>query len=109
MSLVVFRSRAAGEIYMFAESAQRIFEIIGRTESTRGVITAEQMPEALARLTAAVEADKKATEHASRQVSAPDDSVEPQARGVTLAQRAFPLLEMMRAAQKKGVDITWGV
>lgn len=109
MSLVVFRSRAAGEIYMFAESAQRIFEIIGRAESQRGVITAEQMPDALARLTTAVEADKKATEHASRQVSPPDDSAEPQARGVTLAQRAFPLLEMMRAAQKKGVDITWGV
>jgi len=98
---------------MFAESAQRIFEIIGRTTggavAVRGVITAEQMPDALARLTAAVDADRKANELASRDVAAADHAAESQARGVTLAQRAFPLLEMMRAAQKKGVDITWGV
>lgn len=101
---------------MFAESAQRIFEIIGRaTEqgvAVRGVITAEQMPEALARLNAAVDADRKANELASRETgatAATDHGAESHARGVTLAQRAYPLLEMMRAAQKKGVDITWGV
>lgn len=97
---------------MFAESAQRIFEIIGRAAAqgvaVRGVITVEQMPEALERLTAAVDADRKVNELASRDIAA-DHTAESQARGVTLAQRAFPLLEMMRAAQRKGVDITWGV
>jgi hypothetical protein len=28
---------------------------------------------------------------------------------VTLGQRAFPLIEMLRAAEKKKVDVTWGV
>ena len=58
MSLVVFRSKAAGEIFMFAETARRIFEIIGRQQAARGVITAEQVPEALQRLAAAVEQEK---------------------------------------------------
>ena len=30
------------------------------------------------------------------------------ARGVTFSQRAFPLIEMLRAAQKKNADVTWG-
>ena len=42
MPLVIFRSKAAADITMFAENARRIFEIIGRPESARGVITTEQ-------------------------------------------------------------------
>ncbi|MFM2399884.1 MAG: hypothetical protein RL341_2041, partial [Pseudomonadota bacterium] len=30
-------------------------------------------------------------------------------RGVGFAQRAFPLLDMLRIAAKKQVDVTWGV
>lgn len=107
MALVVFRSKVAGDIVMFADNARRIFEIIGRPESARGVITAAQVPDALSRLTAAVDEEKL-----QRAASASDDSDAghsgQQARGVTFSQRAFPLIEMLRAAQKKGADITWG-
>ncbi len=61
MALVIFRSKAGADITMFAESARRIFEIIGRPESATGVITVEQVPDALQRLTTAVEQDKGAT------------------------------------------------
>ena len=108
MALVIFRSKAGADITMFAESARRIFEILGRPESTKGVITVEQLPDALQRLTTAVEQDK-----AQQQDSANADKGETagkglQARGVTFSQRAFPLVEMLRAAQKKGADVTWG-
>ena len=109
MALVIFRSKAAADITMFAESARRIFEIIGRPESARGVITAEQVPDALQRLTTAVEQEKEQF----RAASARAENDEPEskgtaARGVTFGQRAFPLIEMLRAAQKKGADVTWG-
>lgn len=111
MSLVVFRSKAAGEIFMFAETARRIFEIIGKSDAARGVITAEQVPEALARLTAAVEDEKAQLKAAAEQTHDADRRGEPTAvaQAITLGQRAYPLLEMLRAAQKKRVDITWGV
>jgi hypothetical protein len=113
MALIVFRCKAAGEIFMFAETAQRIFEIVGKAAAPRGVLTAAEVPAALERLLAAVEAEKaslKAASQAQRGDSgnaADDDAAV--ARGVTLGQRAFPLLEMLRAAQRKAVDVTWGV
>ena len=111
MALVVFRSKAAGEIFMFAETARRIFEILGRPESERGVVTAEQVPDALHRLEAAVEQEKAqlkaAADQAERADKQGDGSVQP--RAISLGQRAFPLLEMLRAAEKKRVGVTWGI
>ena len=107
MALVIFHSKAAADITMFAENARRIFEILGRPESTRGVITSEQVPDARQRLSAAVEEEKAHQKApAVTEKSAPFEAV--QARGVTFSQRAYPLVEMLRAAQKKGVDVTWG-
>ena len=111
MALVVFRSKAAGEIFMFAETARRIFDIIGRQEAPRGVITADQVPEALRKLVVAVDEEKAqlkaAKEDAELQDKQGDGTV--QQRPVTLGQRAFPLIEMLRAAEKKKVDVTWGI
>ena len=111
MALVVFRSKAAGEIFMFQETAQRIFEILGRAEAPRGVITAEQVPDALQRLTAAVEEEKAQMKAAGEQAERDDrEGAGAHAqRTITLAQRAFPLIEMLRAAERKQVDVTWGV
>jgi hypothetical protein len=108
MALVIFRSKAAADITMFAESARRIFEIIARPESARGVITAEQIPDALQHLTAAVEQDKAQHKGSADAANDESESKGMQARGVTFSQRAFPLIEMLRAAQKKGADVTWG-
>jgi hypothetical protein len=113
VALVVFRSKAAGEIFMFAETARRIFEIIGKPEAARGVITADQVPAALSRLSAAVDEEKAQLKAAQQQ----HEEAERRGQGeetagaltITLGQRAYPLIEMLRAAQKKRVDVTWGV
>jgi hypothetical protein len=111
MSLVVFRSKAAGEIFMFAETARRIFDILGKDATPRGVITAEQVPDALARLTAAVDAEKEAVRAAQREADEAERRGDEAAsqRAISLGQRAFPLIEMLQLAQKKKVDVTWGV
>jgi len=111
MALVVFRSKAAGEIFMFAETARRIFDIIGRQEAPRGVITAEQVPDSLQKLVGAVDEEKAQLKAAQDEAARADKQGEGEERQrpVTLAQRAFPLIEMLRAAQKMKVDVTWGV
>jgi len=111
MALIVFRSKAAGEIYMFAETAHRLLELIGKADSPRGVITAEQVPDALAKLVAAVDAEKaqQADTARERDEAAKRGEVPAGERPITLSQRAFPLIEMLRAAEKRNVDVTWGV
>ena len=111
MALVVFRSKAAGEIFMFAETARRLFDILGRQEAPRGVITAEQVPESLQKLVDAVEEEKAQLKAAQDEADRADKQGEGGARQrpITLGQRAFPLIEMLRAAQKKKVDVTWGI
>jgi len=111
MALVVFRSKAAGEIFMFAETARRMLAIIGKADTPRGVITAEQMADALAKLVAAVEEEKAQLQEAGREREEAQRRGQPAApeRAITLGQRAFPLIEMMRAAAKRQVDVTWGV
>jgi len=111
MALVVFRSKAAGEIFMFAETARRIFEIIGRKESLRGVITPADLPAAIDAIEAAIEAERARDEAAAEAAEEAIRRGDPGAtqRPVGLAQRAWPLLEMLRAAHKKSVDVTWGV
>lgn len=113
MSLVVFRSKAAGEIFMFAETARRIFAILGKDEAPRGVISVEQIPNALARLSAAIEQEKAQLQEARKAAEEADRRGERQAESaaqpISLAQRAYPLVEMLQAALKKRVDVTWGV
>lgn len=109
MALVVFRSKAAAEIFMFAENARRILTIIGKNDTPKGVITVEQLPDAIARLAAAVDEEK--AQLARARAEAGPDAVEDGAalRAITLGQRAYPILEMLRAALKRKVDVTWGV
>ena len=112
MALVVFRSKAASEIFMFAETARRILVIIGKEDTPRGVISAEQLDEALARLNAAVEEERAQLEQAREEAEEAQrrgETAAEGARAITLAQRAYPLIEMLRAAQRKKVDVTWGV
>jgi Domain of unknown function (DUF1840) len=112
MALVVFRSKAAAEIFMFAETARRLLQIVGKADSERGVIRADEVADALERLSAAVEEEKAASreERARRDLDERSgDAHSERMLPITLGQRAFPLIEMLRAAQRKRVDVTWGV
>ncbi len=103
MALVTFRSRAASAIIMYTETAQRLLAIIGKPMAERGVITSEQVEGALARLLQAVEQER------SSGVPARDEDAPGDEHPVSLRQRAFPLVEMLRAARKRHVDVTWGI
>lgn len=105
--IVAFRSKAAGEVIMLAEHAKPLLELAGKTFDgaldARGVFTPEQVPDAIARIERALGLEKTPRFD--------EDDPEQAARAaqyVGLKQRAFPLLDMLRAAKAKGVDVTWG-
>ena len=52
--LIKLTSNTSGEMIMLAEHAHRLFHIIGKECTARGVFIAEQLPEAIEKLHRAV-------------------------------------------------------
>lgn len=113
--LLTFKSKAAGDILMYEKHAKPILDLLGK-DVTRGIITAAEMPQAVATLEAEIEESRRraAAEQAEREAQAREAGEEADAQaaprqGVSFATRAYPVLEMLRAAQKTGADVMWGV
>ena len=123
--LIKLTSNTSGELVMFAQHARRLFEIIGKECTARGVFTFEQLPSALARLYQAVDEEKLATRlraneeragksHAdgAADTDAMDDdgdaaTAHHAATRVGLAQRARPLINLMEWTVKEKGYILW--
>jgi hypothetical protein len=113
--LITFHSKAAADVTMYQEHAKRILDLLGK-ELNRGVITAAEAPQAVQLLEKEI-ADTRA-HHASddmqRDVNAhhgdvAEDSDHEGMELVSFGTRAYPLLEMLRAARDGGNDVLWGV
>jgi hypothetical protein len=107
--MIVFRSDAAADIMMFEDVARRMMEIIGKEFSTRGILTVEQLPDAIAKLREAIAADRAA--HAGEYDRPEFEEVpgKPRRAYVGLAPRAVPLAEMFEFSLKAGKPVMWGV
>jgi len=106
--LVKFTSSTSGQIMMFAAIARQLLEVIGKDCSARGVITTEQLPEAITRLRhAAAEQTAKpaASSGEARHAGTGDD--EDESRPVGLGQRAFPLIELLQWTQQEDGFVLW--
>lgn len=101
--LVTFRSSAYANITMFGDVAVRLLKMMGHSGTVPSAIRAEDVPEALERLKAAIAKIKDSGESAS-EAAQDDDSEEP---SVSLANRAFPLIELLEAAVKRKCDVMW--
>ena len=78
--------------------------LIGKDRTPQGIIEPPQMAPAIAALTAAVMADD-----ATRAAPADADADAPgKPEGISLRQRAWPLVEMMKRAQAENEPIVWG-
>ena len=101
-----FRSRATGNLIMTKPVGDTVLRIIGKPPGGKGIITVAQMPAAIAALEQAV-ADEKKAQQATR--SDDDERAGADAnRFVSLGQRAFPFIEMLKTAHRADKDITWG-
>lgn len=113
--LVIFKSRAAGEVIMYEENAKPVLDLLGK-DVKRGIITAGEMAGAIATLEKEIARRKQieVQEKAEREAKGakedyPDERRERKPDPVTFSARAFPLLEMFQLAHKKDREIVWGV
>jgi hypothetical protein len=110
-----FKSKAAGDLILLGPSGDQILRIVGREPARQGIFETAAMPACIAALTAAVAADEARRAAAGTTADGSGNEASAQAgddaagRGVTLRQRAWPLIEMMRRALAAGEVIVWGV
>jgi hypothetical protein len=108
--LIVFKSKAAGDVMMFGDVAMTLMEIMGKAATEKGIVTVEQLPDAIARLKAAVaqdKAEKPVIDHDERLFEKTPEGGKRE--HVSLARRAVPLIELLEYSLKEGEPVTWGV
>jgi hypothetical protein len=108
--LIVFKSKAAGDVMMFGDVAHALMEIMGKDPGDKGIVTVEQLPEAIARLKAAVaqdKAEKPVVDHDERLFE--KTPAGGKREYVSLARRAVPLIELLEYSLKEGEPVVWGV
>lgn len=107
--LYKFKSRAAADLIMLEPQGRQILEIIGKTPGASGIVTAAQIPAAIAALEAAVIASE--TQPPAEPGQEREDEDEPGARteAIRLRQRAAPFIDMLRKSAAEKTDVVWGV
>lgn len=122
--IITFQSKASGDVIMFGEVARHMMNLMGKDSTAQGIVTVEQLPDAIARLRAAITQDKeehqrRVAEDADRQgggmadADAAGASALPAssftASAISLTQRAVPLLELLERSLRKKTPVVWGV
>ncbi|MGM9516085.1 DUF1840 family protein [Roseateles sp. DB2] len=101
-----FKSKAAADVIYLPDAAQQVLAALGREVTPQGIIPVADLPAALQALAAAVEADEAAfaalVAEAQSQGEAP-----PRRQEITLKQRVWPLLDMLRLSQAQRADVIW--
>ena len=110
--LITFTSKSAADVLMYEMHAKPLLDLLGK-DVQRGVISAEEVTEAIARIESAITDSKQSPDTSPHKVASDDADNEfgdpMTGSSVSFAARAFPLLEMLRAAQREKQFVMWGV
>jgi hypothetical protein len=101
--LYKFRSKAAGDVIMLGPNGDQVLRLIGREPAPKGIFEVAHMPAVIAALESAVAQDE-----AARHDEGADEPARGKGDGVTLRQRVWPLVDMLKRAQAAREPITWG-
>ncbi|MEZ5628373.1 MAG: DUF1840 domain-containing protein [Rhodocyclaceae bacterium] len=108
--LTTFKSAAGADVIMLGDAARAMFAALGKDpDSPTGIVTVEQLPEAIERLKQAIAADKAARAGDVDDAAENEDTPRGMAAPVSFAQRAWPLLDLLELAHKEGQPVVWGV
>ncbi|MFH4488305.1 DUF1840 domain-containing protein [Vibrio diabolicus] len=102
--LITFRCHSHSNVTMFGDIAIKMIKMMGHSGSVPGAISAQDIPDALSRLTSALAA-QEAIEKNNSQATEEDEEQEEQT--VSLGRRAFPLIELLKSAIKEECEVMW--
>lgn len=107
--LLTFKSKGAADVLMYEAHAKPLLDLLHK-DLKRGVITAAEAGPAVARLEQEIAQSKSHETPPDMDIDEDDEDKAREVRTfVSFGTRAYPLLEMLRAAQRGGHDVMWGV
>ena len=112
--LITFKSKAGADVLMFGDAAQQLLSLLDKDcDAAQGIITIEQLPKAIMRLESAIETELVQQNAKSVDEREAEEEVEIEAgrtgmaATVNLAQRAWPLLDLMRCSHAAKEPVIW--
>ena len=102
-----FKSKAAGDLIMLRLSGDQVLRVIGKA-AAKGIIEPTAMPAAIMAIEEAIAQEEAQRRKADAQAVA-EGRTPPRADGVTLRQRTWPFVEMLKRANGEDAEIVWGV
>jgi hypothetical protein len=106
--LYKFKSKNSGDLIMTGPVGDAVLRTMGKEPGPKGILEPRDMPGAVAALEAAIAAEEAARAQAEAEAREEGRKLPPPG-GVTLRQRAWPMVEMIKRAHKADVEIVWGV
>jgi hypothetical protein len=105
-----FKSKATGRLILLGRSGAQLLRVIGKEPSSSGIIAPAAMPTAMEAIASAIEQEEVQAQRQSAYGALVNDGHDASSGdGVSLRQRAWPLVEMMKRAHRDGEAIVWGV
>jgi hypothetical protein len=103
-----FKSKAAGDLLMMEPVGSELLRVIGQEPAPRGIIEPAAMPSAIKAIGRAIARDEAQPTQAVADTAEVGTELS-RDEAVTLRQRAWPLVEMMKRAQEENTNIVQGV
>ncbi len=114
--LFKFKSKACADLIMLEADARRILQAMTGDDPVKGIVRANDLLTAVARLEAAVAQDEALRQQRTEKAAAREPGQGPETQEheaplppIRLAQRAAPMLQMLRRCAAQESDLVWGV
>jgi hypothetical protein len=103
-----FKSKAAADVIMLGAHGDQLLKLLGKDVTTSGIIEPAHMPAAMAALEQAVADEEAERARAEAEAQAEGHTLPPR-KEVSLRQRVWPMVEMMKRSHADDLAIVWGV
>ena len=110
--LFKFKSQATSDLIMLEADARRLLKIMLRDDPIKGIVQAKDLPSAIAALESAMakdESDRKLRADKSPALVIGEDDDPVPLNSVSLAQRAAPMLKLLKRCLAENADVVWGI
>ncbi|MGB5834100.1 MAG: DUF1840 domain-containing protein [Thiohalocapsa sp.] len=101
--LITFKTPVHADITMFGDVAKALIKMMGHSGSVPGAILAVDVPNALAKLNAAIARNPDAPLNPPSD----DEDEDRRSQSVTLSHRALPLIDLLEAAAREQENVMW--